>query len=497
MTGMQRFGDPRRFEIAACWRDDPEPRDRRPAEFGWSMGELRISLLGIVLTGHRIHGRNRDAVHWYLGPVVSWLINQWKWLLHEEAYDWPTRYGESAAVAVAAQLEQHFAADFPPHRDIYRRACAWRDRHALRAADPSALYPDVFMRRVDDSIEVSWLGRQPDFAPDGYELNLKPGSVLLPVDEVARPLWEFLQWAVASANPADPGDRAQADDLRSRLDRLGRTGAAELEAAHVSDASLRAIMKRVRTETRWKSQRTLVDGIPAVAELDAPALMFGGLNINFGENDVRALMALLQRHRGEKESKALQELVSSPSIFEYIHPYAHGYDLATEARDALGIPPDQAHVDIEAILGNHGILIDRQALDTKGIRGVAIAGEDFSPAIVLNQSSAFNRTGRGRRFTLAHEFCHILYDRSHARRLSHISGPWAPGRVEKRANAFAAMFLASTHALSRHWDGSPTPASLNRLAEKFGISTKALTEHMRNLDLITADQYEELEGRRH
>lgn len=497
MSAMERFGDPKRFEIAARWHEDQEPRERLPEEFGWSMGELRITVGGIVLTDHRMHDNNRDAIQWYLGPVVSWLINQWKWLLHEEAFDWRTRSGESAAITVAADLERHFASEFPPHREIYRQVCAWRDRHALRAADPSALYPDIFIRRVDDSIEVSWLDRQPDFPPDGYELNLKPGSALLPVEAVAEPLWEFLRWAVDRNGLESPGDQAQIKDLRSRLQRLRQSDADELEATHVANAALRSIMQEVRGQSGWAPQRRMLPGIPAVAELDAPALMFGGLNVNIGEGDVRALMGLLEQHRNGRENDRLKALVSSPSIYEYIHPYAHGYELAHQTREALGIALEDACVDIKAILNELEILIDHRELDTTGIRGVAIAGAEFSPVILVNASSAFNQTERGRRFTLAHEFCHILYDRSHAKRLSHISGPWASGRVEKRANAFATMFLVSPHALNRHWDANVNRSSIKRLAKKFQISTWALTEHMRNLDLISEEQYQELDQRRH
>ena len=46
-----------------------------------------------------------------------------------------------------------------------------------------------------------------------------------------------------------------------------------------------------------------------------------------------------------------------------------------------------------------------------------------------------------RRFTLAHELCHLIHDRGYGARLAIASGPWAPADVEQRANAFAAMLL--------------------------------------------------------
>ena len=131
-------------------------------------------------------------------------------------------------------------------------------------------------------------------------------------------------------------------------------------------------------------------------------------------------------------------------------------------------------------------------LETNSIRGIAIAGNDFSPAIVVNLSHKFNGSARGRRFTLAHELCHIFFDRSHAKRLSHVSGPWTSGRVEKRANAFAALFLATPHALERALgeNVSPDRAMIERLAASFGIGARALREHMRNLNIISDDVFQ-------
>lgn len=499
MNSMKYFGDPERFEIAARWAEDREHRDRLPKEYGWSMGELRVKVGGVALTEHRIHGESREAIQWYLGPVISWLISQWKWLMHEESYTWQTRSGDSAAVTVAADLERYIASEYSPDRGIYKNVRDWWKRHALHSADSSALYPDIFFRRVDDNIEISWLDRQPEFPPAGFELNLQPGTALFPVEDVAKPLWDFLQWAIDSAPSAaqTEGDAKQIHDLLMELDSIRHSDAGELEAMHVADTSLRAIMERVRVQCHWMPNRkTLVD-VPVVTEFDAPALMFGGLNVNIEEADVRLLFGLLVQQRKGAELPFLKSLVASPSIYEYIQPYAHGYELAYQAREMLGIEHSTAFVDIEEILERLGITICDEDLQTNTVRGVAIAGTEFSPAILVNRNSMFNGSRRGRRFTLAHELCHILYDRSNAKRLSHISGPWASARVEKRANAFAAMFLATPHALTKALTSGDSKNQIKHLSEKFGIGTRALREHMHNLDLISDHEFLWVSDRRH
>ncbi|WP_441294928.1 ImmA/IrrE family metallo-endopeptidase [Massilia arenae] len=84
---------------------------------------------------------------------------------------------------------------------------------------------------------------------------------------------------------------------------------------------------------------------------------------------------------------------------------------------------------------------------------------------------------------MAHEFCHILFDRTRARKLSHVSGAWTTARVEKRANAFAAMFLASRTAVKRSFSDTSVEA-VKKQAEMLDLGYTALVEHLFNLGLI-------------
>ncbi|SCX57398.1 protein of unknown function [Variovorax sp. EL159] len=494
---MMKFGNPERFEISAQWLRDAEPRELLPKDFGWSMGELKIVVGGVSLTDHQIHGEQKDAIRWYLGPVIAWLIREWKWLMHEEAYAWPTRPADSSAITVSADLQRFIASEYRPDREIYKTIREWWARHALHSADPSALYPDVFIRRVEDNVEISWLDQQPDFPPDGFELKLKPGTALLPVEDVAEPLWNFLKWAVKTAPALEKEDKHQVAILKSKLTDVKGLAAAELEAAHFANEAIRSVIENARKASHWVPNRRVLPDAPVIAEFDTPALMFGGLNVNFGEQDILRLFDLLVQHRVGGESDGLKSLVSSPSIYEFIQPYAHGYELAYAVRESLGIDHQTAFVDIHQIVYDLGIKIHSEALDTASVRGVAIAGAGLSPAILINEKNKFNASKGGRRFTLAHELCHILFDRSSAKRLSHVSGPWASIRVEKRANAFAAMFLATPHALSKALTGAELSGQMKNLSERFGIGIIALREHMHNLDLISDEEFQQGGGWRH
>ena len=55
--------------------------------------------------------------------------------------------------------------------------------------------------------------------------------------------------------------------------------------------------------------------------------------------------------------------------------------------------------------------------------------------------------------------------------------------------AFAAMFLATPHALSKARGSGEIGSQIKHLSEKFGVGTRALREHMHNLDLLSDEEF--------
>lgn len=484
------FGDPAQFEIAARWSPDTETRDSLPLLEGWSTGDFRITVCGQVLTAHRLHGKRHDSLAWYLSPIVDWLIRNWTSLLHEERYAWPDKSGQPAAVAALTALEQTIAATDEADRRTYATVHAWWSRHALRAADSSAIYPDVYLRRCGDDIEVSWLSRQPEFAPADFSLTIAPGYALLPVRAVAEPLWKFLAWATETARPVTTADQQVIAGLVTRFEALSATPLSQLEQSYVGER-VYDLLEQARASLHLDNDSVAAADLPVIESLDSAVLMFGGLNVDLDKTDIENLLKFLAARRGQIESEALSSLVHNPENDTWSLPYQEGYRLADECREELDIGPDQIRVDMAEVMATLNIPVEDQALESAAIRGVAVAGKGYGPAILVNTSSVYNQNEAGRRFTLAHELCHVLYDRTRARKLSHLSGPWASARIEKRANAFAAMFLAPPWSI-RHRLDDVSPESVRKLAGEVGMGMTALVEHLYNVDLITDAQREVL-----
>ncbi len=127
------------------------------------------------------------------------------------------------------------------------------------------------------------------------------------------------------------------------------------------------------------------------------------------------------------------------------------------------------------------------------MRAVALAGPKHKPAVLVNANFAYRST-QPRRFTLAHELCHILHDRNYGATLALASGPWAPVEVEQRANAFAAMLLMPAGLVRSVVRGLTAPLEspdgIWEVANAFHMSFTATVEHLCNLghiDEVTRD----------
>ena len=189
-------------------------------------------------------------------------------------------------------------------------------------------------------------------------------------------------------------------------------------------------------------------------------------------------------------SDMLWSVGRAASVEESTSPaWSQGYELAAALHEEFDEHfMTETSVDVKTLVERLGIEVKELKLTDKNVRGVSIAGPQHRPGIAVNLNYAANKYDSGRRFTLGHELCHLLYDQETGSRLALASGPWAPRGVERRANAFAAMLLMPSslvqQALSNMTQPLATWKGVSELAHSLRVGHSSMLSHLKNLGYI-------------
>lgn len=497
------------FAIRLSFSPDPDQGVAINADEAASWGRLQLWVKGQNLCAHVDQGELLEGIHWYMLPLLEWLADVWNPLLHEERL--PNRnVGDTAAESLS------LTRNVPPlaaEIDIAtweEEWYEWRRRHALRAARSGGLFPNIVFRRLHDYIEISWDDERSAGTPSGFRFSLGQGSALLDPDDVANPLYELAVSAVSYLEEAAPTSE-RLDALKIKLRELRNPYQRESRVSWLADLSAQALtvdqIKDVSGDQFKASWRKIVSILrrsrrkeaveAALATEETPivligscqaALLFGSVDPTISEGDVYTLAeVLLKQYSRTDRNQELEKLSKNIPPDEGSLIWEQGYDLAESLHDVLALTGDW--VDVRSVIRNLGIHQLRRELDDANIRGCSIVGPQHKPTVIINKSNGFSGSPAAIRFTLAHELCHLLYDRSHGKRLAIASGPWAPRSIEKRANAFAAMFLMPARLVERAIADSPDPitelSGVRTVARKLNVSVVAAIEHLYNLTLMT------------
>jgi Zn-dependent peptidase ImmA (M78 family) len=504
------------FAIRLGFLSDPDGGSGATAEETASWGALQIWVEGQNLCAHVDQGEILQNAHWYMLPLLEWVASAWNSLLHEERL--PNR--NAADDAVCALARTRVAPELAGETDTVSWEEQWYDwwrRHALRSARSGGLLPNVVVRRLRDYVEVSWAEEPLAGAPDGFQFSATSGRALLRPEDVVGPLYDIATSAAAYLSGLVPtSDRltvliralegltlpaqrevrvrllagfqdvgSQNWEFRGREPRQATSGWVDIVTALTAAGSEEAVAAALET-----------DGTDLVVTGSCSAsLLFGALAPVVSERDVRTLAeVLLARYAAEQaESATLEALTAQEPLRTSYMPWEQGYELAELLHEDLALSGDW--VDIEGLVSTLGITTMRRHLDDPAVRACSFVGPRHRPTIVLNDGSRF-ATPQATRFTLAHELCHILFDRASGRRLAIASGPWAPRGIEQRANAFAAMFLMPPNLVAEAVADLPEPLTdphgVRLVARRLRVSARAAAEHLYNLTLMDETTRDEI-----
>lgn len=516
----ERFaGSTDTFAVRIAFVLDPDAGVVADPDDAASWGAFQLWVDGQNLCAHVDQGEVLQSAHWYLLPLLEWFADKWNPILHEEKL--PNRnIAETAVAALAATRDAPALAGEAETAAWDEERYGWRSRHSLRTARSGGLFPNVVIRRLRDSIEISWNDESLAGTPAGFRYSATSGVALLQPEQIAQPLYEIVNAAVEHLFSRSAGGERLASlrgclqDLRSsrqhdsRLDWL-----AGLREAPPLPGRLRGITIESEMHTRWSEIVAALkssgedNAVEAALEVEESslvvrgschaALLFSSLSPTVTADDVRTLASVLTaQYTPGAVSTGLDSLSRPVSLDSTIRPWEQGYELAELIHAELDLDLSVGWVDIAGLLDRAGVSVLTRKLEDPNIRACGLVGTHFIPTIIRNETSPFFHSHNAQRFSLAHELCHLLFDRSNGQKLAIASGPWAPKGLEQRANAFAAMFLMPAELVERAVADVPDPipdlAGVSAIAGRLRVSRRAAIEHLYNLTLMGESNRDEL-----
>jgi Zn-dependent peptidase ImmA (M78 family) len=470
-----------------------------------SWGAVALWVRGINVCEHAVQGETLRAAHWYLLPIVEWLVEHWEPLLHEERQPIPSA-GMNAAQGFsrAATLGELHAASGHGF-GLAEATQAWYRRHGLRSAAQGGIVPDVYIRRYGDYIEFS-TGSEHIAGEDWGAIFTQPlQAARVPVSDVPVALGDAVESLTSVLLKRTP-DSIRYQELSKNIAALTNPAREPIRFAWLSGAGERVdaflqlwndVRSAIPTDLQQDLQR--LDDATNERRLAAfappAALLFGSLAPDISVDDMvtlyTALMSGTQDPQVADELRSLGGELLSTWPIAGLSPGEQGSVYGEEAWRRLD-NSEARQVQIEKILTEMGVGIDNVALQDSSIRAVSMTGVDGAARIVVNRNFRMGTSQPVRRFTLAHELGHLLLDQDRASRMIVASGPWAPLEVEQRANAFAAAFLIPLPLLDKFWTPDPTSDVIRAMAHSLAVSFSALVSRLQNIGRISPEDAESL-----
>jgi len=502
VTWERLAGDTSKFAVKISFADDPDDGVGVTPDESLSWGSFQIWAGGKNLTAHQHGGETLESVHWYLLPLLEWWTENWDPLFHEEKL--PNR--NAAAVGESALWRTRDTPPLLPDEGALeweQNWYAWWRRHVIDSARFGGVFPSVCFRRWRHDVEISWSAAAASLRPSGVEFLQSSGSYRAAPEQITSPLFEVLNES-SKYLFARYGHSVRLKALVTNIEALQGTREDRL-AWQLGLGSTLTEMKQslaaVRQFVSTLSDRARdaifgpAQSFPLFTRPFAAALMFGAVSPRIDPTDRLELLRQMANAIGS-EPTPIEDFVSE-ELVPTDESWRQAYALAEKFSQEVGVAPEaDTPVDVEQLSRDLGVTVGDIELNDASIRGIAIGGPSYKSTILLNRNNAANHYPTGRRFAIAHELCHLLYDRAFAQDVAFASGEWAPRDVERRANAFAAMLLMPADRVSRLIRmTNQQPASqelVSDIAKQLNTSFRATLEHLRNLGFLTEEDRDAL-----
>jgi len=495
-----RAGDPTAFSFSVAFSSNPHGgADHATADERESWGSFQVWAGGENLCAHLEQSEVIQSAHWYMLPLMEWLADHWDPLFHEERL--PLRNdGASAAESMGKTRLPPVSLKQVDDFDWLDTWSEWWSRHSIRSAREGGLFPDIYLRRYRDQLEVS-TGAEPLPGMPSHFGFLTPGRAyhadLLKSAEAMHQVLTAATGELRRRLPESPRVEALAEKVASlaapsreasRLAWLAGIGDRYSQIATAIQQTLSTASDRVRQSiiaTRPASPIVVVGSAYA-------RLLYGTVSPATELEDVVRLTSRIVDNYVEDASSwlAALDLPLDADETSALPPGEQGSRLGEKACELLA-GETGSWIDVESIAHSLRLSISEMPFSDTEVRAVSVFGPTQRPHVFRSTNTRWGRSPEVARFTLAHELCHLVLDREHGDELAIASGPWAPLAIEQRANAFAAAFLMPTWLLRDLLATATAPAddteTIRRVSATLRVSASSLIDRLYNLGEITFD----------
>lgn len=494
-------GDPASFALSIAFVRNPHgDDDRATPEERESWGAFSVWVRGENLCAHIEQGQVLDSSHWYMLSFMEWIVENWDALLHEERLPL-LNAGLSASEALSISRIPQLSLKEVDELAWMDAWSAWWQRHCVRSGREGGLFPNLYIRRYRDVLELSTGAEPLPGIPDDYvflapnrryeaDLAEVADALHTVVSSAARELRRRLPDSPRIAQlEADIAGLAEDDRRPVRMAWLAGLGDEMdryLEVAAQVDAILAPVDPVIREQIvgSRRSTELFVSG-SAYARL-----LYGAISPTTTPADVAVLAELIVSNYVPDASQWLArfDIPLDAAEISQLSPGGQGSRLGEQASELLAAG-SAGWVDVHAVLKALDVQCAAIDLSDDAIRAVSVFGPTQPPHIYRNRKTVWGSSSEVERFTLAHELCHLLLDREYGDELAVATGPWAPVAIEQRANAFAAAFLMPTwllrDALTQAEGQTDDPETIRAVSAALRVSRSSLVDRLYNLGELT------------
>lgn len=487
----QQFGDQDTFAVSISLGRDPHPCGDPEVDGGW--GSIALWVKGRCLTRNvsREAGTN-DEVRWNLGSILEWLVRVGPRLANEEPFPLRAIRCRDGCDWVDETEDAPQVLDGPGESEWFVTRSEWRSHHSLRFAAQDVAFPNVVLRRLGSSLEVSWDNETWGTTRPGLTFVEQRGAELVDGAHAARVLLQAVREAtrvVAERHQLAFWEGLARQAADSRADEHDWRWLVPAQTARTIQTDLRELDAKLREHTRLNA-----DGWFVSHTLETLTLR---QFVPSSASELERVLRFVSEASRDPVSDRLRKLVA-PTPPPRIKPWLQGYERALEVREELGWGDDPVP-ELTTWLRDQGVTVDTsgfaRAIDLLVLRATRDDVSGWAASMALNpQASSRLRS----EIASAAALGHLLMDAEDAGRRAAVAveGEREDWPSAARARAFGVMLRLPTGGVRRVLQGRSRidAQQVAKVMEHFDTGPIATTQHLKNLGFIDEEREAEILG---